>query len=105
MTTRNGDELELRFQAPPPPDPGRTRTWFLFADGFGKDMDPNSAAADEVGPVPFHGMTAYPYATPRTPATANDETRTTRRVLPSPRGWPGALPQALVSSRAEQPSE
>ncbi len=63
VITKNGDELTLFFDAdrlPSLPD-GWTRTFLVFADGFGKDMDLNSAYADTVEPLPFHEMTAYPY--------------------------------------------
>lgn len=95
VTTRNGDEIELAFAAPPPPRPGMTRTYLLFADGFGKDMDPNSAAPSTVGPFPYHGMPAYPYGDGLAPPIAEEPPG--RRVTDSPQGTPGALPQALAS--------
>ena len=36
----------------------------LYADGFSKEMDINSASPDQVAPLPFHGMTKYPYRAP-----------------------------------------
>src|SRR5206468_10058512 len=54
-----GDEIALSFDAAsvgPPPPSGWTRTFLLFADGYSKEMDINSASPDEVGPLPFHTM-------------------------------------------------
>jgi Tfp pilus assembly protein PilF len=63
---RPGDELSLSFEAKrlPPLPRGWVRTFLLYADGFSKEMDINSASPDEVGPLPFHGMSSYPYKWP-----------------------------------------
>jgi hypothetical protein len=68
-----GDEISLSFDAGklPPLRSGWTRTFLLYADGFSKEMDINSASPDQVSPLPFHGMTRYPYADPeKFPMTA-----------------------------------
>ncbi len=58
----HGDELTLKFAAAelPPPGPGLVRSFLLFSDGFGKDMDFHSAHSLTVDPLPFHGMSSYP---------------------------------------------
>jgi len=70
----SGDALEVVFDAaglPPVPD-GWTRDWLVFLDGWAKDGDPNTLAAQRVEPLPFHGMSSYPpppgEAFPDTPA-------------------------------------
>ena len=64
--SRPGDELVLSFAASklPPLPKGWSRTFLLYADGFSKEMDINSASPDQVGPLPFHGMSKYPYSWP-----------------------------------------
>jgi hypothetical protein len=63
VVSRPGDEVALSFaaEALPPLRKGWTRTFFLMGDGFSKEMDINSASPDVVSPLPYHGMTAYPY--------------------------------------------
>lgn len=73
VISKPGDEISLSFdvrQLPRLPA-GSTRTFLLYADGFSKEMDINSASPDQVLPLPFHRMTKYPYAHPETfPLTA-----------------------------------
>ena len=58
-----GDEVSLKFdasQVPPLPD-GWARDFLFYSDGWLKDGDLNTAHGQTVGPLPFHGMTSYPY--------------------------------------------
>jgi len=56
--------LSFDARALPALAPGWTRTFLLYADGFSKEMDINSASPDQVSPLPFHGMSKYPYTPP-----------------------------------------
>ena len=59
----SGDALQVRFDSralPALPD-GWRRDFILFLDGWAKDRDPNSLEAEHVEPLPFHGMSGYPY--------------------------------------------
>jgi hypothetical protein len=58
-----GDELSLKFDATrlPALRPGWKRDFLLMVDGWAKDADANTAFAKTVEPLPFHGMSAYPY--------------------------------------------
>ena len=70
----SGDELALEFDARslPPLPAGWQRDWLLKVDGWAKDRDANTAFSQSVEPLPFHGMSGYPYgkgeAFPSTPA-------------------------------------
>jgi tetratricopeptide (TPR) repeat protein len=59
----SGDALTLRFDARglPPLAEGWTRDYLLYLDGWAKDRDPNTVEALNVEPLPFHGMSGYPY--------------------------------------------
>ena len=63
VIARSGDEIEAFFDVNRLPQlpAGWVRDYLIYVDGFGKDMDINSARPDYVGPLPFHGMSAYPY--------------------------------------------
>jgi hypothetical protein len=58
-----GEELTLRFPAEafgPVPE-GHCRSFILKTDSFCKDMDLYTAFPETVEPLPFHGMSSYPY--------------------------------------------
>ena len=54
-----GDEMRLRFEAPPPPDDGWRRDYVLIGDGWVKDGDFNTTHAKTVGPLPSHDQPVY----------------------------------------------
>lgn len=59
----SGDALSVSFDAracPPLPE-GWSRDFLVYLDGWAKDRDPNTVEALEVEPLPFHGMSGYPY--------------------------------------------
>jgi Flp pilus assembly protein TadD len=64
-----GDELGLRFAAPPPPPAGWVRDYVIAGDGWVKDGDYNSTFSRSVQPLPYHARTEYD--TP--PGTLEDE--------------------------------
>jgi Tfp pilus assembly protein PilF len=58
-----GDEVALEFDAaalPPLPE-GWTRDYFVYFNGYVKDMDFYAAHAQTVAPLPFKQMSGYPY--------------------------------------------
>ena len=61
-----GDELSISFDAAAlkPLPRGWARTFLLYAEGYSKEMDINSASPHEVAPLPFRRMKGYPYAAP-----------------------------------------
>jgi hypothetical protein len=63
VVSRTGDEIALSFDASRLPKlrEGWTRTFLLYAFGYSKEMDPNSASPNRVEPLPFRGMSGYPY--------------------------------------------
>jgi hypothetical protein len=58
-----GDALTLGFdgKSVPPLAAGMRRDFLIYLDGWAKDRDPNTIQAEQVEPLPFHGMSGYPY--------------------------------------------
>jgi hypothetical protein len=80
----SGDELRLRFPAEQlsPLPAGWRRDFLLFVDGWAKDGDANTAYSQSVLPLPFHGMSHYPYSgRERFPDSSIQEQYTTRPAL------------------------
>ncbi|GAB4138900.1 MAG: hypothetical protein Kow0040_26580 [Thermogutta sp.] len=84
-----GEEVAMEFQTDelPDPPPGYVRSWMLNTDSYCKDMDLYTAAGETLAPLPFHGMSRYPYPPeeryPDTPATRRArEIFNTRQVGP-----------------------
>jgi Tfp pilus assembly protein PilF len=59
----SGDEIRMRFPATglPALPSGWRRDYLLLVDGWAKDADANTAFSQSVLPLPFHGMSRYPY--------------------------------------------
>ena len=58
-----GEDMDLEFKATTLPalPKGWSRDYFFYANGYVKDMDFYEARPFNVGSLPFHGMSAYPY--------------------------------------------
>ena len=82
----SGDEVRLQFRGISPPPRGWTRDFLLKVDGWAKDRDPNTAFSSSVEPLPFHGMSRYPYpASEHFPRdTAHDTWQRTYNTRPAP---------------------
>lgn len=55
-----GDEIGLGFEPPPPPGEGTTRRYVMHTNGYYKDL--KADVPHEVAPLPFAGMSNFPYA-------------------------------------------
>ena len=58
-----GDEITVEFDASRLPilKAGWVRDFILYSDGWDKDGDINTLTSQTVEPLPFHGMSKYPY--------------------------------------------
>ena len=68
-----GDEITVEFDASrlPTLKAGWVRDFILYSDGWDKDGDINTLTSQTVEPLPFHGMSKYPY--PETEHYPDDE--------------------------------
>ncbi|MEM6648338.1 MAG: FG-GAP-like repeat-containing protein [Bacteroidota bacterium] len=100
-----GDAITLSFDAtalPELPD-GWRRSFVFYSDGWLKDGDLQTAHGDTVEPLPFQGMSAYPYpGTEQYPMTPENraymETYNTRHVTARP-----LLDAVRLGTLSEQP--
>ncbi|HEV2176333.1 MAG TPA: FG-GAP-like repeat-containing protein [Terriglobia bacterium] len=86
-----GDEMTARFSGRdlPPLKPGWNRDFFLYARGYAKDGEPNTADFRTAEPLPFYEMGNYPYDLKEYPGgqqqeqyLRNYETRPSRLLIP-----------------------
>jgi hypothetical protein len=82
-----GDEITIEFDASAAPSlpTGWRRDFLLYSDSWLKDADLNTGTGQMVEPLPFHGMSRYPYGADESYPTDNDHQRylrhyTTRRM-------------------------
>jgi tetratricopeptide (TPR) repeat protein len=63
VISKTGDEISFSFDenAFPKLEKGKKRTFLLYASGYSKEMDINSGSPDAIFPLPFEGMSKYPY--------------------------------------------
>jgi hypothetical protein len=88
-----GDQLQLDYAASglPPLPQGWQRDWLVRLDGYNKDGDFNNGWSQQVGPLPFHAMSGYPYGptehypddAEHTRYQAEWNTREGRKLVPS----------------------
>jgi hypothetical protein len=85
-----GEDMDLEFTtaALPPLPAGWTRDFFFYANGFVKDMDFYEATPFQVGQLPFHGMSTYPY--PASEHYPDDPAHTAYQLLYNTRFESGA---------------
>jgi hypothetical protein len=63
-----GDEIAVQFNAADLPAlaPGMTRSYVLISHAWCKDLDLYTASPQTLEPLPFHGMSRYPYPSSET---------------------------------------
>ena len=88
-----GDEITVDFDASrlPPLKDGWTRDFILYSDGWDKDGDINTLTSQTVEPLPFHGMSKYPY--PDTEHYPDDEAHQRYRLKYNTRRVTHKLPE------------
>ena len=90
-----GDEITVEFDASNLPvlKDGWTRDFILYSDGWDKDGDINTLTSQTVEPLPFHGMSKYPY--PKTEKYPGDKAHQRYRIQYNTRRVTHRLPSLL----------
>lgn len=72
-----GDEIAASFDATqiPAPQSGMIRSFVLISHAYCKDMDPYTGTPETLEPMPFRGMTRYPYPEHERPAETDEQRR------------------------------
>lgn len=88
----SGDEMTVTFDVPPTPlPPGWKRDFLLHNVGWDKDAVLNTVYGQSVEPLPFHGMSGYPYGPdesfPQTPGHQEYLRRYQTRKQPAYSFW------------------
>jgi hypothetical protein len=76
-----GDEITIVFEvsAAPPLPAGWRRDFLLYSDSWLKDADLNTGTGQTAEPLPFHGMSRYPYGSDESYPTDAEHQRYLRR--------------------------
>lgn len=88
VVMKGGDAVRLEFDAGglPPVPPGWTRDYLLVLDGWEKDADKNTVAAQTVEPLPFHGQDDSRYGSPQSFPDETAHRRFREEYLTRPEG-------------------
>ncbi len=73
----SGDEIAASFEATGLPEPaaGMTRSFVLVSHAYCKDMDFYTGTPNTLAPMPFRGMSRYPYPEHERPAETDEQRR------------------------------
>ncbi|MEO8188759.1 MAG: FG-GAP-like repeat-containing protein [Acidobacteriota bacterium] len=106
VVMKGGDAVRLEFDARALPSvpAGWVRDWLIVLDGWDKDADKNTVAAQTVEPLPFHGMDDSRYGEPLQPADSDGLRRFRERWLTRP-GGPDAFRDAVRSGASSSGGE
>lgn len=84
----SGDEIAAKFDATslPPLAPGMTRSFVLVSHAYCKDMDLYTGTPQTLEPMPFRGMSRYPYPAAERPPETDAQRRARQtyhtRIIP-----------------------
>ncbi len=100
VVMKGGDAVRLEFDAGKLPElpAGWVRDYVLVLDGWEKDADKNTVAAQTVLPLPFHGQDDSRYGSPQ-PFPDDEAHRRFRQEYLTRRGGPEDFLDALRGSR------